>query len=49
MINGIVALLIGLYLILAVARGKSSDMLGVISEQAGFLKWGGALLVVAYI
>ena len=49
MINGIVALLIGLYLILAVARGKSSDMLGVISEQVGFLKWGGALLVVAYI
>lgn len=49
MINGIVALLLGLYLILAVSRGKSSDMLKTISEQSGFLKWGGSLLIVAYI
>ena len=49
MINGIVALLLGLYLILAVSRGKSIDMLKTISEQSGFLKWGGSLLIVAYI
>lgn len=49
MINGVVALIIGLYLILAVYNDNDSDMIKTISEQTGFIKWAGALLVAAYI
>jgi hypothetical protein len=48
-INGVVALIIGLYLILAVYNDNDSDMIKTISEQTGFIKWAGALLVAAYI
>lgn len=49
MINGIIALMIGLYLILVLWRGNEGKMIATISEQAGFLKWAGALLTAAYI
>lgn len=49
MINGVIALMIGLYLILVVWQGNESRMIATISDQVGFLKWGGALLTAAYI
>lgn len=49
MINGVVALLIGMWLIMVVWNGNESRMLATISDQVGFLKWIGALLTAAYI
>lgn len=49
MINGVVALLVGFYLLVVVWNGKEGVMLKNISEQVGFLKWIGALLTAAYI
>lgn len=49
MINGVVALLVGLYLILVVWNDKQSAMIKTISDNVGFLKWAGALLTAAYI
>lgn len=49
MINGVIALMVGLYLILVVWRGNEGKMLATISQQSGFLAWGGALLTAAYI
>lgn len=49
MINGVVALMVGFYLVLVLWNGKEGVMLKTISEQSGFLKWIGALLTAAYI
>lgn len=49
MINGIVALFVGLYLLLVLWRGREGQMIALISEQVGFFKWAGALLTLAYI
>jgi len=48
-INGAVAVLIGLYLILALWRDNESAMIKTISEQSGFIKWAGALLTLGYL
>lgn len=49
MINGVVAMLIGVWLILVVWNNNQGRMLATISGQVGFLKWIGALLTAAYI
>lgn len=49
MINGVVAMLIGVWLILVVWNDNQGRMLATISDQVGFLKWIGALLTAAYI
>lgn len=49
MINGIVALFIGIYLVMVLWRDREGQMFSLISEQTGFFKWGGALLTLAYL
>ena len=49
MINGAVAVLVGLYLLLAVSNGNQGKMLATISDQTGFVKWAGALLTMGYL
>ncbi len=49
MINGAVAFLIGLYLVLGLWNDSETDILTTISRQSGFIKWAGALLTLSYI
>lgn len=49
MINGVIALMIGFYLLAVMWGGQQGRMIALISDNAGFLKWIGALLTAAYI
>ena len=49
MINGVVALFIGLYLVLVLWRGNEGRMISVVSAQVGFFKWAGAILTLTYL
>lgn len=49
MINGVVASMVGIYLVLVLWRGREGQMIELISNQSGFWKWAGALLTVSYL
>lgn len=49
MINGAVAFLVGLFLIVGLWNDRSTDIIATIQRQSGFVKWAGALLTLSYI
>lgn len=49
MINGVVSLFVGIYLLLVLWNGKEGRMMQIISQQAGFFKWAGAILTLTYL
>lgn len=49
MLNGLIAALIGVYLIMVAWGNQQSALFGLIREQTGFLKWLGAIITLAFL
>lgn len=49
MINGAVSLFVGIYLLMVLWGGREGKLFSLISEEAGFLKWAGAIIILAYL
>lgn len=49
MINGAVAGLVGIYLLMVVWGGKEKDLFDLIKQETGFLKWAGAVITLSII
>lgn len=49
MLNGSAAALIGFYLITVLYAGNEDKLLEAIKDEKGFLKWGGALLILFFL
>lgn len=49
MLNGTVASFIGFYLLTVLYADNDDKLISAIKEEAGFLKWGGALIMLYYL
>lgn len=49
MVNGGILSIVGLYLIAVIYHGKTDEMMRLLSDSGGFLKWFGALWLLTVI
>ena len=49
MINGGILSIVGLYVIAVIYHGKTDEMINLLTDSGGFLKWFGALWLLTVI
>lgn len=49
MLNGSAAGIIGVYLMLVLFNDKEDELLKMMTEETGFLRWAGALLALFFV